>query len=96
MHSAPTAARSAFAAAVGGTPECGDCSLGRGPGYCGIMEKKMETTVVGLYRDYYIRVILRLYWDYIGIMEKKKETTLPWWLLRLWCCGCSSRSVLRS
>ena len=26
-------------------------------GYIGIMENKMETTIVGLYRDYYIRVI---------------------------------------
>ena len=31
-------------------------------GYMGIMEKKMETTIV--------------YWGYIGIMEKKMETTI--------------------
>ena len=31
-------------------------------GYIGIMEKKMETTLV--------------YWEYIGIMEKKMETTI--------------------
>ena len=35
----------------------------------GIMEKKMETTV-----------ILRLYWGYIRIMEKKMETSV---ILRL-------------
>ena len=35
------------------------------------MEKKMETTILGLYRDYgvYIGVIE-------GIMEKKTETTI--------------------
>ena len=34
-------------------------------GYFGIMEKKMETTIIcGLYRGYiYIWVILGLYWD---------------------------------
>ena len=31
----------------------------------GIMEKKMETTIV--------------YWGYIGIMEKKMETTIVYW-----------------
>ena len=31
-------------------------------GYIGIMENKMETTIV--------------YWCYIGIMEKKMETTI--------------------
>ena len=31
-------------------------------GYMGIMEKKMETTIV--------------YWGYIGMMEKKTETTI--------------------
>ena len=30
----------------------------------GIMEKKMETTIMGLYRDY------------MGIMNKKMETTI--------------------
>ena len=39
------------------------------------MDKKMETNIVGLYRDY-IRVILGLYGGYIGIMEKKMETTI--------------------
>ena len=34
-------------------------------GYIGIMEKKMDTTIV--------------YWDYIGIMEKKMETTTVYW-----------------
>ena len=31
-------------------------------GYMGIMEKKMETTIV--------------YWGHIGMMEKKTETTI--------------------
>ena len=31
-------------------------------GYIGIMEKKMETAIMGLYRDY-IGYILGLYWD---------------------------------
>ena len=35
-------------------------------GYFGIMEKKMETTMV--------------YWGYIGIMEKKMETTMVYWV----------------
>ena len=39
--------------------------------YIGIMEKKMETTIMG-----YIGVILGLYWVYIGIMEKTMETTV--------------------
>ena len=34
-------------------------------GYIGIMEKKMETTIV--------------YWDYIGIMENKMDTTIVYW-----------------
>ena len=34
-------------------------------GYIGIMEKKMETTVV--------------YWGCIGIMAKKMETTIIYW-----------------
>ena len=34
-------------------------------GYIGIMEKKMETTIV--------------YWGCIGIMEKKMETTIVYW-----------------
>ena len=47
----------------------------------GLMEKKMETTIVhwgyigvllGLYWGY-IGVILGLYWGYIGIMEKKEK-----------------------
>ena len=33
--------------------------------YIGIIEKKMETTMV--------------YWDYIGIMEKEMETTMVYW-----------------
>ena len=41
--------------------------------YIGIMEKKMETTIV--YWGY-IKVILGLYWGYIGIMEKKTEPTI--------------------
>ena len=34
----------------------------------------METTIMGVYRDY-IGHILGLYRDFIGIMEKKVETT---------------------
>ena len=34
-------------------------------GHIGIMEKKMETTIVC--------------WGYIGIMEKKMETTIVYW-----------------
>ena len=34
-------------------------------GAIGIMEKKMETTIV--------------YWGYVGIMEKKMETTIVYW-----------------
>ena len=34
-------------------------------GFPGIMEKKMETTIVC--------------WGYIGIMEKKMETTIVYW-----------------
>ena len=41
----------------------------RGPGfywgYIGIVEKKMETTIV--------------HWGNIGIMEKKMETTIVYW-----------------
>ena len=33
--------------------------------YIGMIEKKMETTIV--------------YWGYIAIMEKKMETTLVYW-----------------
>ena len=40
-------------------------------GYIGIMEKKMETTTMGLYRDYRV-----YYWGYIGIMENQMETTM--------------------
>ena len=40
-------------------------------GNIGIMEKKMETTIMGLYRDY-----IGLYWGYIGIIEKKMEATI--------------------
>ena len=32
---------------------------------------KMETTILGLYRDY-----IGLYWGYFGIMEKKMEATI--------------------
>ena len=39
--------------------------LGLYRGYIGIMEKKMETTIV--------------YWGCIGIMEKKMETTIVYW-----------------
>ena len=41
----------------------------------GIMEKKMETSIMGLYRDY-IGYILGFYRDDIGIMEKKMEITI--------------------
>ena len=34
-------------------------------GYVGIMENKMETTIVN--------------WGYIGIMEKEMETTIVYW-----------------
>ena len=34
----------------------------------------METTTMGLYRDYN-RVYIYIYWGSIGIMEKKMETT---------------------
>ena len=37
----------------------------------GIMEKKMETTIMG-----HIGVIGVYYWSYIGIMEKKMEATI--------------------
>ena len=44
--------------------------------YIGIMEKKMETTIVD--------------WVYIGIMEKKMETTIVYWgyigMMELWAC----------
>ena len=43
-------------------------------GHTGIMEKKMETTVIGS-----IGVILGLYWGYTGMMEKKMETTIVYW-----------------
>ena len=47
--------------------ECGPCpkwspSLGAYWGYIGIMENKMETTIV--------------YWGYIGIVENQMETTM--------------------
>ena len=35
-------------------------------GYVGIMEKNMETTIMG-----YLGVIEGLYWSYLGITEKK-------------------------
>ena len=44
-------------------------------GFIGITEKKMETTIMGLYRDY-IGYVLGLYRGYIGIMEKKMEKLL--------------------
>ena len=37
-----------------------------------LMEKKKETIIVGLYRDYRSMVFK----GYIGIMEKKMETTI--------------------
>ena len=42
----------------------------------GIMEKKMETTIMGLYKDYrvYIYVAQSQQGEYMGIMEKKRET----------------------
>ena len=51
-------------------------------GYIGIMEKKMETTIV--YWDYIGMMDKKMettivYWDYIGIMEKKMETTIVYW-----------------
>ena len=45
-------------------------------GYMGIMEKKMETTIV--------------YWGYMGIMEKKMETTIVY-LDGFYCLPPSSR-----
>ena len=45
----------------------------------GMMEKKMETTIImGHMGDYrvYVGVILGLYRGYIGIMEKKMETAM--------------------
>ena len=39
-----------------------------------MMEKKMETTLMGLYKGVYIYI--GVYWGYIGVMEKKMETTL--------------------
>ena len=45
--------------------------LGISLGVSGIMEKKMETTMMGYIS---IGVILGLYGDYSGIMEKKMET----------------------
>ena len=42
----------------------------------GIMENKMETTIIGY--------ILGLYWGYIGIMEKKMETTIIGYILGLY------------
>ena len=44
-------------------------------GYNGIMEKKMETTIMG-YTMGYIGVVYGLHWGYIGIMEKKMETSM--------------------
>ena len=44
-------------------------------GYIGIMEKKMETTIMGLYRDY-IGYVLGMYRGSIGIMEKKMESII--------------------
>ena len=41
-------------------------------GYIGMMEKKMETTMMGYI---YIGIILGFYWGYIGIMEERMETT---------------------
>ena len=40
----------------------------RGHPVFGILENKMETTIIGY--------ILGLYWGYIGIMENKMETTI--------------------
>ena len=51
-------------------------------GYIGIMEKKMETTII--YRGY-IGIMEKkmettiIYWGNIGIMEKKMETTIIYW-----------------
>ena len=40
-------------------------------GYIGIMDKKMETTILGY--------ILGLYRGYIGILDKKMEATIVCW-----------------
>ena len=42
--------------------------------YIGIMEKKMETTIMG-----YIGYILGLLWGLIGVLEKKMKTTIVYW-----------------
>ena len=44
-------------------------------GYIGMMEKKMETTIMDLYRDCMV-YILGIYRGYTGIMEKKMEITI--------------------
>ena len=59
-----------FQRVVRSIPQPGEQALRRGAGclphiYIGVMEKKMETTVV--------------YWGYIGIMEKNMETTIVYW-----------------
>ena len=47
--------------------------IGLQGGYIGIMEKKMETTIMGYIGNY---IGFRVYFEgYIGIMEKKMETT---------------------
>ena len=47
-------------------------------GYIGIMEKKMETTVV----FWKIKWKLLFHRGYIGIMEKKMETTVVYWKIK--------------
>ena len=42
-------------------------------GYIGIMENKMETTIIGLYRDYYIRVNK----PHLGPLSKDSPHSIP-------------------
>ena len=44
----------------------------------GIMEKKMEATILGLYRGYIgvIEGYIGVYWGHIGIMEQKMEASI--------------------
>ena len=50
----------------------------------GIMEKKMETTIVywgyiGIMEKKMETTVTIVYWGYMGIMEKKMETTIVYW-----------------
>ena len=55
----------------GGTTRTAACGRTPPQDNVGTMEKKMETTIMGLYRDY-----RGLYRGYIEIMEQKMETTI--------------------